>query len=79
MFFVYILQSETTGKYYIRQTNNLEQRLLRHNTHPDSYTKNKGPWRVVYSEECGTRSEAMRREKQIKSYKGGDVFKSLIA
>lgn len=39
MFYTYILQSESTGKYYVGQTNNLGQRLLRHNTHPDTYTK----------------------------------------
>lgn len=79
MFFVYVLQSETTGKYYIGQTNNLEQRLLRHNIHPDSYTQNRGPWKVLYSEAYETRAEAMGREKEIKSYKGGNAFKGLIA
>lgn len=78
MFYTYILQSESTGKYYIRQTNNLEQRLDRHNSHPDTYTKNRGPWKLLYWEEFTTRAEAMHREKEIKSYKGGNSFKKLI-
>lgn len=79
MFYTYILQSKPSGKYYIGQTNNLTQRVLRHNNHPDTYTKEKGPWRIVHTETFDTRAEAMRREKQIKSYKGGNAFKALVS
>ncbi len=30
-YYVYILKSERDGTYYIDQTNNLEERLVRHN------------------------------------------------
>lgn len=79
MFYTYILQSETTGKYYIGQTQDIEQRLLCQNNHPDKCTKHRGPWKLTYSEEYNTRAEAMRREKQIKSYKGGNAFKALVS
>ncbi|MDD3723564.1 MAG: GIY-YIG nuclease family protein, partial [Lutibacter sp.] len=36
--FVYILQSELTGKYYCGQTQNLQHRLLRHNNGLEKYT-----------------------------------------
>ncbi|NLA41614.1 MAG: GIY-YIG nuclease family protein [Smithella sp.] len=31
MFYVYILQSETSGRYYIGQTDSLDRRLAEHN------------------------------------------------
>ncbi len=74
MFFVYILQSESTGKIYIGQTNDLDRRVAQHND-PDFkltlHTKrNRGPWKLIHSEEYPTRREAMRREKYLKSGQG---------
>ena len=81
-FWVYILQNETTGKLYKGHTSDLEQRIVRHNTHePGSkrYTyKQKGSWRLIHSEEYPTRSEAMRREKFLKSGRGREWIKSNI-
>jgi len=65
-YFVYIIRSETTGKRYIGQTSDLKARLDRHNSKfgKNRYTrKQEGPWTLVYSEELGTRSAAMRRER----------------
>ncbi len=42
MYFTYILQSEKDGRYYIGSTNNLENRLKRHNKGYSRYTKNNG-------------------------------------
>ena len=64
-YYVYILQSVTSGKYYIGSTNDLEERLKRHNEGRSKYTKNKGPWEIVYKEEHPDRSSAVRREKEI--------------
>ncbi|MBI1863755.1 GIY-YIG nuclease family protein [Candidatus Woesebacteria bacterium] len=50
MYYVYILRSLTTGKHYIGSTCNLEKRLLRHNKGGSKYTRNKGPYEIVYSE-----------------------------
>lgn len=82
-YFTYVIQSECSGKIYIGQTDNLELRLRRHNgtlpTNKRSYTKlNKGPWKIVYHEEFNTRSEAILREKQLKSHGGRDWLKSKL-
>ena len=73
-YWVYILQNENTGKLYKGQTSDLASRLERHNTHESGsmrYTyKQKGPWRLIHSEKYSTRSEAMRREKYLKSGQG---------
>jgi putative endonuclease len=78
MFTVYILQSQNTGYYYIGQTNNFEERLLRHNSNRSKSTKNKGIWKVIRKEFFSNRTDAVKRERQIKSYKGGNEFKKLI-
>ena len=40
--------------------------------------KQKGPWRLIYSEEQSTRGEAMEREKFLKSGQGRDWIKANI-
>ncbi len=67
MFFVYILQSVNTHKYYIGQTNNLEQRINRHNDKLVNSTKAFAPWKIIWSTEKSTRSEAMGLEKKLKN------------
>ena len=80
LYWVYILQSETTGKTYVRQTDNLERRLTQHNDPTfrlTLYTKrNPGPWKLIHSEEYPTRSDAMRREKWLKSGQGREWVRS---
>ena len=41
-------------------------------------SKNHRPWKVVYSETFQNRSGACKRELEIKSYKGGILFKKLL-
>ncbi len=67
-FFVYVLQNPQ-GRYYIGQTSNLETRLQQHNHGKVTWTKSRGPWRLVYHEAHDTRSEAMRAERQLKNLK----------
>ena len=78
MFHTYILQSLKDNKYYIGSTGNLEQRIKAHNLGHSRATKNRIPFKLIYSEEFESKSVAMKRENQIKSYKGGEAFKKLI-
>ncbi|MDP3934707.1 MAG: GIY-YIG nuclease family protein [Candidatus Giovannonibacteria bacterium] len=78
MFYVYILQSLKDGSYYVGQTKNLERRVLKHNSGASRFTKSRVPYKVVYSESLSDRTTAIKRERQIKSYKGGEAFKKLI-
>ena len=79
MYFVYVLQIKKSGRYYIGQTQNLTKRLERHSRGETKSLKNRGEFEVVYVEKCSSRSEAMRREKEVKSYKSGQAFKRLLA
>ncbi len=73
-FWVYVLQSETTGKVYIGQTNDLRLRLSQHNDPNFQRTlhtkRNQGPWKLVQTETFSTRAQAMSREKALKSGQG---------
>ena len=79
MYTVYILQSITNNSYYIGHTNNIEDILKRHNSGSVTYTKKFVPWKLVYYEEYMTKSEAFKREMEIKKYKGGIKFKKLLS
>ena len=78
MCIVYILKNSVTGKHYIGSTNDLVRRLSEHNRGQTRSTRQKGNWEVIYTEEYKGSLEAKRREKQIKSYKGGSAFKKLF-
>jgi putative endonuclease len=78
MYYVYILRSLKDLKYYIGSTSDIQSRLRFHNSGKQRSSKRRIPFELVYSEEYKTRHEAELREKQIKSYKGGNAFKELI-
>lgn len=78
MFVVYILKSESTGKFYIGYTSNINERLKRHNQGRNRSTKSGRPWKIIYKEFYNSKKEALEREGKIKSYKGGSAFKKLI-
>ena len=77
-FFFYILQSEKDGSYYLGQTSNLQDRLKRHNQGRSRYTKNRGPWKLVYQESFTSRSEAVRREQECKRKHSREFIEALI-
>ncbi|MGD6851613.1 MAG: GIY-YIG nuclease family protein [Candidatus Bathyarchaeia archaeon] len=65
-FYVYILQC-VDGTYYTGYTKDLDERTKQHeNGKGAKYTKSHRPQRVAYVELFGTRSAAMKRERQIK-------------
>jgi putative endonuclease len=66
MYIVYILFSKSSLKYYTGQTDNLENRLHRHNSGLSLSTKSGKPWELIYQIQFSTRSEAMLLEQKIK-------------
>ena len=77
--FVYIIQSLKDSRYYIGETGNVEQRLLFHNSGKQRSTRRRVPFHLILIEEYPNRKVALRREKEIKSWKGGVKFKALIS
>jgi putative endonuclease len=78
LFFVYILQSRKDFTYYVGQCDDLDRRVSKHNEGYSKYTRGKRPLRLRYFEVFGSRSEALRREKQIKLMKSKKYIEELI-
>ncbi|MCW5921732.1 MAG: GIY-YIG nuclease family protein [Saprospiraceae bacterium] len=71
MFTVYVLYSAKHDKIYIGYTSNLKQRLISHNElGTKGYTLKYRPWEVVFTEQFQTKTEAIRREKALKTAAG---------
>jgi putative endonuclease len=77
MFYVYILQSQATRKYYVGSTQDVNNRLREHNHGESLSTRGGRPWEIVNIEEFQTRAEAVRKEKQIKARGIGRYLQSL--
>ena len=81
-YFVYIIYSSKSQIYYIGHTNNLIDRVNRHNQNRNKFTKGKGPWRLVTSQTVCSKSEAYRLEMKLKAFKNSklaiDYLQSLV-
>jgi putative endonuclease len=78
MAYLYILQSRSTGRYYVGSTNDLNRRLSEHNRAHSLATRGRGPWILVRRESFPTLLEARRRELEIKKWKSSKAIASLI-
>lgn len=77
MYWMYILQLNN-GSYYIGSTNNLKLRIHYHNYGRVRFTKKSLPCVLKYYEVFSSRSEAQKREYQIKSWKKRKAVERLI-
>jgi len=77
--YVYILQSLKDNKFYIGETADVARRLAFHNAGLQRSTRHITPFKIVLTEEHETRTQALLREKEIKSWKGGYKFHQLIS
>jgi putative endonuclease len=62
------------NSFYTGYTNNLERRLEEHNDGKSRYTSKKIPWKIVYSEEFGEKSDAIKREFFLKKQKSREFY-----
>ena len=77
MYYVYVLQSLKTGKFYKGLTDNLERRLLQHFKGECPSTKKMLPLHLVHVELCSSRVEARQKEKFFKSGYGREIIKEI--
>ncbi len=78
-FVVYILFSEKHNKTYVGFTSNLIERFKSHNIlGTKGYTIKFRPWKVIHVEFYISKSEAMQREKYLKTGKGREYIKSIL-
>ena len=59
-------------------TSNLEERLKKHNSKSKGFTNQAKDWKHVFVESYTTKSEALIREKEIKSWKSRKKLVALI-
>ena len=79
MFYIYVLKSLSHGSHYIGSSENPEHRLeYEHNKGKVRYTKGRMPWVLAYKESFQTRSEAIKREKFLKSGYGREFLKNVL-
>ena len=68
MLCVYIVEC-SNGSFYVGATNNVNERIRKHNSGKGAcYTKLRSPVKLVYQEIHQSKSEALKREQQIKCW-----------
>lgn len=80
MYYLYIIRSNTDGKFYTGSTNDIDKRLKEHNGHRASTRSivNRSNFELVYVEECRTRIDSRLREKFWKSGQGREYRNELF-
>ena len=82
MFYIYILNSTRSGKYYIGLTTDVERRLEEHNNPQvkTKYTAKHLPWELKVSFRCSdSRGDGLLIERFIKNQKSRAFIEKLIA
>lgn len=78
MYNIYILKSNKDGKTYVGYTNNLVERLKKHNAGQVKSTKFRQPLELIFSEEFKTSAEARQRELYWKNGGGRRKLKEIF-
>ncbi len=78
MWFVYVLECDD-GSFYTGISNNVEKRFSDHvNGKGGHYTRSHKPIKIIYSEKLASRSQALKKEAQIKSWSRKKKIKFLL-
>ncbi len=77
LYFVYAIQSHKDGRIYVGLSKNPDVRLVEHNNGETKSTKGFRPWKLIYQKLIGSRLEARKEEKKLKSGYGKEFLKSL--
>ena len=78
MFFVYVLRNPQ-GRLYVGFTQDLKRRVGQHQENEGGWTRGKGLWELVYHEAFIDRSEALRRERNLKRGKQNQELRERFA
>ena len=67
-FYVYMLINNQNDKIisYVGWTNNLEQRILKHNSGAGAKFTRGRKWKIIYSKKYNSKSKALREEYKLK-------------
>ena len=78
MFYAYVLKSITKDYFYKGHCENLEKRMLEHNSGMTTSIKPYIPFKLIYSEQFKLRIDAVKREKYFKTSAGRKFLKDKI-
>jgi len=78
MEYSYVLSSEKDGKFYIGSTGDLRNRLQQHNNGQVRSTAYRRPLRLIHYEGCLRADDAHRRERYLKTGRGGRYLKQRL-
>ena len=78
-YYIYIIKSERTNRYYTGYSKYPHKRLIRHNTRATRNTQTGIPWRLVYVERFEDKHSAIMREIEIKRIKSRQYIEDLIS
>jgi len=67
MYYTYVLRSLKDTILYIGWTDNLKERINKHNKGLVQATKDRRPLKLIYYEACLEKEKAIKREKYFKS------------
>jgi len=67
MHYVYVLRSISDGGFYIGYSANLRRRVAQHIEGAALATSYRGPWKLIYYEAYLEQTDALGREKYLKS------------
>jgi putative endonuclease len=78
MFFAYVLKSLNHDFYYKGHCENLNERLIQHNSGMTESIRPYIPFVILYMEEFASREDAIKREKYFKSAAGRRFLKKKL-
>lgn len=78
MYFVYVIQSLQDDDFYTGFTRDLEQRVEEHNKGNVDSTRNRKPFKLIYSETCLNKKDALARERYLKTGMGKKYIRNRL-
>lgn len=79
MYYVYIIKSLVKNFIYIGHTSNLRKRFKEHNLGKNKSTRNYIPFKLLYYEACNILTDAVKREKSLKTGFGRAYLKRRLS
>lgn len=77
-YYIYLIESEATGIWYVGLSQNPEERLLQHNKGKSKFTSGHIPWKLLYTEKAGSIGAARKLEKYYKTSSGKRKLKKKL-
>jgi putative endonuclease len=78
MYYTYVLKSLKDEQLYVGWTNDLKERVSKHNNGNVKATEHRRPLKIVYYEACVHKDKAIAREKYFKTGFGRRFLKERI-